>query len=132
MKKVNDMAALDKEKRRKPKPKPPKYTWILSPQGMLCYSDPLGGQTIGRLWEAEYQTAWHDSTLARATKEINSILRKIDESNENPKRRLSFVEFRNRLLLVWAEYDVVGPEDDDDEIARALGLSALEEMEGDE
>ncbi|NPV63685.1 MAG: hypothetical protein HPY61_13860 [Methanotrichaceae archaeon] len=118
-----------------PKPKKPKkdkYSWILSPSGVKCFKDKKGGQDILKLWEAEYQTAWHDSTLARATKEINAILRKIDESNENPKRRLSFIEFRNRLFLVWSEYDVVGPEDDDDEIARALGLPALEEIEGDE
>jgi hypothetical protein len=42
---------------------------------------------------------------------------------------LSFVEFQDRLVLVWATYDAVGPHDDDEVIAEALGLGEPKDVE---
>jgi hypothetical protein len=112
---------MARRQKPKPKPKPKKYTWILSPSGMLCHVDSAGGQTVSGLWEAG-ESSFHDADLARATKEINGILGQLEESNEDPGRQLGFIEVENRLLLVWASYDAVGPEDDPDTIRRALRL----------
>jgi hypothetical protein len=117
------MATRKKPKPKPPKPKPePKYSWILDPKGVTCFADPKGGQTIMRLWEAEELTGFHDAELAKATREINSILSRIDKNNKDPERKLSFIEFQNRHLLVWSRYDVVSPYDDEATIVKALRL----------
>ena len=113
---------MAKPKKPKPKPKPPKYSWILSPQGLVCFADPLGGQTIGLLWEADTMSSFHDQTLASATKEINAILARCEASRASDDMVLSFIEFQDRLLLVWARYDVVSSYDEDEEIIKAFGL----------
>ena len=110
--------------RPKPKPKPTKYSWLLSPKGMICYRSPAGGQHIHELHEAETLTSFHDAELARATKEINKILTTTARNNKDSSRELSFIEFQDRLFLVWATHDAVSPYDDDDVIAEALGLKA--------
>ncbi len=109
--------------RPKPKPKPkPKYSWIQSGNYVYCYKHPWGGQDVANLWEAAEFTDFHDAELARATKEINAILSKVEKNNRHPERKLSLIEFQNRHLLVWARYGVVGPEDDDKTIRKALKL----------
>jgi hypothetical protein len=111
--------------RKKPKPKPkpkPKYAWIQSGNYVLCYKSSLGGQDVAKLWESAGVTEFHDAELARATREINAILSKLERNNRDPKRKLSLIEFQNRPLLVWAQYGVVGPEDDDETIIKALKL----------
>ena len=107
--------------RRIPK-KPPKYSWIESADGVVCYRNPSGFQTLTGLWEVGALTAFHDSEMAKATKEINAILSRVEQSNRDPKRNLSWVQFQNRHLLVWASYDVIGPDDDDATIIKALRL----------
>jgi len=43
--------------------------------------------------------------------------------NEYPgERKLSLIEFQNRHPLVWARYGIVGQEDDDKTIRKALKL----------
>jgi hypothetical protein len=69
-------------------------------------------------------TSFHDAALAQATKEINAILSKIEKGNRDPERQLSFIEFENRHLLVWAHYGLNGPHDDDDTIIKVLGIKA--------
>lgn len=106
----------------KPKPKPkPKYSWIMSGNYVYCYKG-WGGQDVAKLWEAEELTEFHDADLARATKEINAILSKVEKSNRRSERKLSLIEFQNRHLLVWARYGVVGQDDDDETIRKALKL----------
>jgi hypothetical protein len=117
---------IERRQKPKPKPKPKKYSWILSPTGVKCFKSDIGGQEVMGLWEAE-ESIFHDAELARATREINDILRQVDEKNEDPDRQLGFIEVENRLLLVWSTYDVVGPDDDPDTIRRALRLKAEEE-----
>ena len=107
--------------RRAPK-KPPKYSWIESADGVVCYKNPSGYQTLTGLWEAGELTAFHDSQMAEATKEINAILTRVEESNRDPRRKLSWVLYKNRHFLVWATYGVVGPDDDEATIVKSLGL----------
>jgi hypothetical protein len=99
-----------------------KYSWIISPDGVVCYKNPTAYQTITKLWEAEELSSFHDEELARATKEINSILGELEKKNKDPERKLSFVQFQNRHFLVWANYGYVGPDDDEKTIAETLKL----------
>jgi hypothetical protein len=101
--------------------KPQKYSYVITSGHCKCLKG-SGGQTIVKLWETGELTAFHDSELAQATKEINAILSKIEKKNKDPERKLSFIQFQNRHLLVWAHYDVVGPDDDDATIIKALRL----------
>ncbi len=105
----------------KPKDPPLTYSWTLDPTGMLCYASPDSYQTVTKFWESTELTDFHDAELAKATKEINAILGKIEKSNKDPKRKLSFIRFKNQRLLVWAEYGV-GPHDDHKTIVKALKL----------
>ena len=107
--------------RRIPK-KPPKYSWIESADGVVCYRNPSGFQTLTGLWEVGALTAFHDSEMAKATKEINAILSRVEQSNRDPKRNLSWVQFQNRKFLVWATYGGVGADDDEATIVKSLGL----------
>jgi hypothetical protein len=74
------------------------------------------------LWDAAELTSFHDAELAHATKKINAIVRRIEKGNKDKKRKLSFIKFQNRLFLVWAGYGVVGPDDDNKTVMKALKL----------
>src|SRR5918999_883882 len=113
---------MARPKRPKPKPKPTGYTWVLDKDGVLCYSGG-SGQTVARLWEADSLSGFHDEELAKATKEINAILERVARSQASEDAELSFIEFQDRHMLVWARYGAVSPYDDDDVIAEALGLA---------
>jgi hypothetical protein len=108
----------------KPKPKPTtKYSWIMGPKRhVYCFKSPNGDQTVSKLWEVGGFTDFHDAELGQATNEINAILSKLEKSNRDAERTLSFIQFQNRHLLVWARYGVVGPDDDEATIVRALKL----------
>jgi hypothetical protein len=112
---------------KKPKkPKPPKYTWILSQTGVLCYSDPAGGQQILPLWEADSLSPFHDETLAKATREINAIFNELAEAKPSEDVELSFIEFQDRPFMVWSSYDAISQYDDDEVVIDALGLKKAE------
>jgi len=108
--------------KRKPKKPTPKYSWIQSGNYVYCYKNAWGGQDVAKLWEAAELSEFHDAELARATKEINAILTRVERNNRNADRKLSLVEFDNRQLLVWARYGVVGPFDEPATIVKALKL----------
>jgi hypothetical protein len=99
------------------------HNWIKKNNHVTCAKG-AGGQTVAGLWEAEELTDFHDAELARATKEINAIVEKIEKNNKEPKRKLSLIEFQGRHLMVWAEYGAVTPYDDDETIIKALKLKA--------
>ncbi|HEY2457811.1 MAG TPA: hypothetical protein VGI13_10950 [Candidatus Acidoferrum sp.] len=100
-----------------------KFTWILSPEfGVLCYPYHVAEQTLTNLWETEELTEFHDAELAKATKEVNAILSRVEKNNKNPERKLSFVLFQNQHLLVWAGYGTVGPDDNDKTLEETLKL----------
>ncbi len=101
------------------------FTWICGDQQcdtIDCFKSPDNRQTVCRLLEANELTGFHDAELAHATKKINAIVSGIEKANKNKKRKLSFIQFQNRLFLIWAEYGVVGPDDDDKTIRKALKL----------
>lgn len=109
----------------RPKPKPkPKYSWIMSGNYVYCYKHPWGGQDVAKLWETAGLSEFHDAELASATREINAILSRLERKNRSADRKLSFIEFENRYLLVWAKYGVVGPFDEPRAIVKALKLKA--------
>ena len=111
----------------RPKPKPkPKYSWIMSGNYVLCYKG-FGGQDIAKLWEVEQTAAFHDAPLAKATQEINAILSKVEKSNTDPTRKLSFIQHDSRYLLVWAKYADLSQHDDPETIAKALHLKLEDE-----
>ncbi len=113
---------MPKTSKRKP-PKPtPTYAWIMSGNYVLCYKSPWGGQDVAKLWEVEQTAEFHDKQLAQATKEINAILSRVEKSNSDSKRKLSFIQHESRYLLVWAKYAEASPYDDPETIERVLHL----------
>src|SRR5262249_27097877 len=83
------------------------YQWLCADQqcnNIDCFKGERDTQTVCKLWGARAVSSFHDAALADATKKINSILSRIERSNKNKKRKLSFIKFQNRLLLVWAGY----------------------------
>ncbi|HEX2450742.1 MAG TPA: hypothetical protein VHJ69_06365 [Gemmatimonadales bacterium] len=99
------------------------HNWVLSPdRKRVTCAKGAGGQTVSELWEAEGLTEFHDADLARATKEINAIVEKIERNNKDLNHTLSLIEFQGRHLMVWANYGAVTPDDDDNTIIKALKL----------
>lgn len=107
-------------------PKPESWSWMMTTDTsgktvVHCFKATRGGQHFDLLWEPQVSD-FHDEQLSRASTEINSILRNIQRNNKDPKQRLAFIEFGNRLMLVWSQYGAVGPDGDVDAVAKALGL----------
>lgn len=111
---------------RKPKPPPPKkLAWTSYPCGddicITCYPSAADSCYVTGLMESSAISSFHDAELARATVEINSILSKTEEKNEDATRRLSFISIKGRLFLVWTQCEeTVGPDDDLETIKRTL------------
>ena len=104
-----------------------KYAWLCADQQcntIDCYKSSWDSQTVCKLLGATELTSFHDAELADATKKINSIISRIEKANKDKKKKLSFIKFQNRLLLIWATYRVVGPYDDHKTITKALKLSS--------
>ena len=59
------------------------HNWILRGHRVTCAKG-AGGQTIVSLLEAEELTEFHNADIARATKEINAIVDKIEKNNKDP------------------------------------------------
>jgi len=99
-------------------------TWVLDPRAnkVICYKSTTADQIVTKLVGVERLSPIHDENLAKATKEINSILTKVEKTNDDPVRELSFLNTHRGLLLVWAETGAIGSFDDDHEIDKALGL----------
>ena len=99
------------------------YAWVFEGSKMCCRKSPDDTQTLTKFWEVEELSAFHDAELAQATRQINAILSKIEKSNKDPRRKLSFIQFRNQHFLVWAEYRV-GSQDDEETIRKMLRLKS--------
>lgn len=101
------------------------YSWICADQQcdtIDCFKDTLDHQTVCKLWEVSEVSAFHDEKIAEATKKINTIVSRLEKGNRDKSRKLSFVHYNNRLLMVWASYGRVGPEDDFKTVRKALKL----------
>ena len=105
------------------------YNWVKKGNRVTCAKG-AGGQTVGNLWEAAELTEFHDAGLARATREINAIVEKIEAGNQDPNRKLSLIEYQGRHLMVWATYGAVTPYDDDETIIKALKLKTTAAQRG--
>jgi hypothetical protein len=57
--------------------------------------------SFGLVMQKETST-FHDETLARATREINSILTRVVKENDDPDKHLHFIGVSIGLLLAWA------------------------------
>jgi hypothetical protein len=105
-----------------PLPNSVAYSWMKIGSDVYCFTSPQGWQTVTNRWEATELTPFHDAELAQATKDINSILMKVQKNNKDRSRTLSFVQYNSRHFLVWAKYDAVGPYDDHKKIEKELRL----------
>ena len=100
------------------------YQWLCGDQRcdtMDCFKSTWNTQTVTGLWGAGKLTEFHDAQLAEATRKINDILNGL-EKRSGKNRKLSYIKHQNRLMLVWAGYGVVGPDDDFKVVVKALGL----------
>jgi len=113
--------------------KPPKgpdiqtYAWLCGDRDcdtMFSYKSPRDMQTVCILWEATAISDFHDKELAEAMKKINAILTRVEKSNKDKKRKLSFIKYDNQLMVIWAKYGLVDPHDDFKTIKKALKLRA--------
>jgi hypothetical protein len=107
------------------KTKEPTYQWLCADRQckkMDCFQSSSDTQTISHLWETNGVSGFHDAQLLNATAEINAILSAVVQANKNPQRKLSFIKVRSRLMLAWAEYGTVGPNNDEKTVIMALGL----------
>lgn len=104
--------------------------------GYAVFSEEVGCTDGGnyfwaQLLEAEVST-FHDGALAKATSEINAMLKSIQESD---KRRLSFLNTPFGTMLAWVNHDVAIPDDavtgdsKKEDIANALRLLGLPKAE---
>src|SRR5262245_13625796 len=105
------------------------YAWLCGDRDcdtMLCFKDTWDSQTVCGLWGASELTQFHDAKLAAATVKINAIFDCLEKANKKAKRhkerKLSFIKYQNRLLLVWAGYGLVGPDADFKTIKKTLKL----------
>jgi len=110
----------------KPTPKPIEtydYIWA-DPQGTKvdCFKSKYNRQTVCKLWQVKEPMLFHDAVLAKATSRINAVFARLERNNRDKARHLSFVQFENRLMLVWASYGRIGPDDDLKTIRKRLNL----------
>lgn len=87
-----------------------------------CFKSKANRQTVCKLWSVGALSEFHDAELADATKKINAVISRLEKGNRDRTRKLSFVQHRNQLLLVWASYGRIGPDDDFKVIKKALKL----------
>jgi len=112
---------------QKPKPQPtppPKRSWYIHPRTkkLHCYKHDNNDCAVVGLWQAA-ASELHDAELQSATDEINKILDRVEQDNEDSARRLSFIKFRRRWMLVWIhEAESITSENPEDQIAKALKL----------
>jgi hypothetical protein len=59
---------------------------------------------------AKETAAYHDETLAKATREINAVLTRVVRENSNPERHLHFIQASGGLMLAWGN-EVTDKED---------------------
>lgn len=101
-----------------------KYSWSWKDGKMNCCTSETSTCNVSKLWEVAGLTQFHDAELQKATKEINAILDGVSKANRDRGRHLSFVQIEDRHLLAWITEGIVGPDDDDRAIHKALRLKA--------
>ena len=89
-----------------------------------CFKSTNDRQTVCKLWGLTQLAEFHDAALAEATAKINAVIARLEKGNRDKRRHISFIEHDNRLLLIWASYGRVGPDDDLKTVRKALKLKA--------
>jgi hypothetical protein len=100
------------------------YDWTTKDGKVNCFASKTSACTVTGFWETTELTSFHDAELQKATREINGILDELKKDNRDPKRGLSFIQFKNRHFLVWTTPGLVGPDDDNAKIRKMLRLKA--------
>jgi hypothetical protein len=114
----------------KPTPKPPpKRTWKNVKGKVHCYPHKDDDCTVVGLWQAG-SSDFHDAPLQAATAQINKILSRVEQENEDPSRRLSFIKVDSRLMLVWTHPGGIGSsETHNAKLAQRLKLKGIPSTE---
>jgi hypothetical protein len=90
---------------------------------VLCFtSEKSKCEIIDKLMLPKRATRAHDKALMRCTKEINTILLKVRESNSTKGTDLHLLRTPRGFVLAWASCDGVCSGDDPAVIDRALGF----------
>jgi hypothetical protein len=101
------------------------YAWIhISGGPVVCYPSPLQSQVLAPFAESSKREAFHDETLAEATKQINGVIAGVNAGNSDPTRVPSLILVPGgQMMLVWAVAEhPVSAHSNPDEIRSALGL----------
>ena len=88
---------------------------------VVCYRNDDARCVVASLVGVKAESAFHDASLAKCTNEINTLLGNMKESNKDKGRELEFLITSKGLLLAWTNH-AIGPEDEESEINRALGI----------
>lgn len=97
-----------------------KHSWSWKDGKMNCCTSETSTCNVSKLWEVGGAAQFHDATLQRATKEINAILDGVRKRNRDHGRDLNFVQVGDRHLLAWIAKGIVGPDDDEAVVRKAL------------
>jgi len=109
----------------KPKPTPKTYDYFIDEKkdSVVCFASANSMCTVKATLLEGGRSDFHDAELQNATQEINKILDRIERDNRDVSRHLSFIDFQNRLMLVWSKHsETVSRVDTDREIAKALKI----------
>jgi hypothetical protein len=88
-----------------------------------CFASPSDKcDIIDKLMSPKRAIRAHDKALVRCTKEINTILRKVRESNSDKSTDLHLLKTPRGFILAWASCDGVCGGDDPAVIDKALGF----------
>ena len=95
-------------------------SWIESNGQVYCFVDWYDLCIVAKFVEVKSMSAFHDTELARCTKEINAIFSHLKRNNKSQKRELAILKTEKGLLLAWVQHGAHGPHDPG--TAKALGI----------
>ena len=98
-----------------------KRTYVQKDDKVYCFQEDDEKCKVINVHEAKTLTTFHDADLAQATKEIHAILEEVGRANRDLDRELAFLRTPDGLFLAWTVH-AIGPEDEEEEIKKALGL----------
>ena len=96
--------------------------WNLHPNGIIfCFpSDNFKCLEANKLISVPQPQPFHDADLIQATREINTILKRVAKANSDTSRKLSFIVVGNQIMLAWTRAALVSSEDAVDKIRLAF------------
>ena len=110
-------------KKTRPRPRPRSRSYLIINDIVHCFPDTDSLCHVSRLAESDVETPSHDKILAKATREINSILDQVRKTNKNKEREMEIIDTPKGLFLVWTLCGVaINPKNDDADIIEVLKL----------